>query len=76
MVLSESYRIRQLQSGDWACEIVRVKQFLWFEPYTTVVGFSGMNEWPIGSREYARYCVDNKFGATQSLHILENKNGV
>lgn len=76
MILSETYRIRQLHSSHWVCEIVRIKQFLWFEPYTVVVGYSGLFEYPIGSRDYGSYCVGSKYSATENLRILEDANGI
>lgn len=75
-MITEEYKIRQLQSGKWVCEITTKYSFFGYIFKKSVFGFSGINTWKIGSIAYGRYCVTTKDDALYNLRILINRAGI
>lgn len=68
--------VRQLKSGKWVCEVVRQYKFLGFTLYETRNGLSEiLNEWRIGSRNYALYCIGSEQRARSILATYADRFG-
>ena len=75
-MVTKEYKIRELKSGKWVCEIIRTWTIFGYVIYKSVKGFSGLNEYDVGSINYGKFCVVFKYQADAYLEILHDMDGV